>query len=290
MACKETPMTRILKEPFIHFLLIGALVFAVNAVGKNTGDNVNRDCAPKVEPEIVLTPDIIDSLESTEGPSTLEEKKAAWVRDEVLFREGIARKLDADDATLKSRVIEKMRLIAMEQASMAPIPEKEITAFYKKNIDSFSWPGRVSIAQLYFSTKKRGDVAKSDCEAAFKRVLEEPDTTPEALAAIADKQHGLRTYMAKLGEEKLTNLFGKSNAGRILSVESPGWIAPVQGTTGWHLIRVTEVISAGTSPLNAVRSRIEKVLENERNKKAVEAFAEAAKKKYRIVTPGTITQ
>ena len=292
-------MTRILKEPFIHFLLIGAVVFAGSYIWRDTDNasNANSGCKTEVDTDIVITPQLVKSLDANDSAptasppgaptaptQTLDEKVNAYITDEILYREGLTRGLDKDDAAMRGRVIEKMRLIATEQASTDPIPEKEIEAYYNQNRDSFSWPGRASIAQLFFDSKKRGEAAvKADCEAAWQRVQLEPDTPPEALSAIADRKHGLRTYMALLDEDKLSELFGPGNAEQILTVNSPGWIAPIKGPMGWHLIRVTEIVHAGTSTLTAMRSQIEKQLEKKRNLKAVEDFAKGLKKKYRVI-------
>ena len=108
----EVSLRRVLGEPLLHFLALGALLFVsyawVHGGGTGTAD------------EIVVSSGQVKSLRAQfmrvwQRPPTRQEMDAqidAWVREEVLYREGIALALDRDDPVVRRRVAQKMAFIA----------------------------------------------------------------------------------------------------------------------------------------------------------------------------------
>jgi hypothetical protein len=102
---------RILREPLLHFFLIGAAIFVAHALW--SGEEPRRDL-------VVVSRGRIDSLAaafaSAHGrPPDAAERNGLiqdWVREEILCREALALGLDREDAVIRDRLRQKMEFVA----------------------------------------------------------------------------------------------------------------------------------------------------------------------------------
>jgi hypothetical protein len=88
---------RIAREPLVHFLLLGAVLFAADHM-------IGRWRRPAAAPDapIVVTAalraELADGWTRAQGspptPEELETLVAAWIDEEILYREGVARGLE----------------------------------------------------------------------------------------------------------------------------------------------------------------------------------------------------
>src|SRR6188508_780449 len=109
-------MRQLLSEPILHFLLLGILLFA-GYRWQAPGDSTGR--------VIVITQGVVDDLViqhvAARGrePSATELNRLieSYVRDEILYREGVRLGLERDDIVVKRRVRQKIEMIAEEDAS-----------------------------------------------------------------------------------------------------------------------------------------------------------------------------
>src|SRR6476660_6416007 len=103
-------MRRLIREPLLHFLLLGALLFALYGW-------IHR--AAGSPGEIVVSRGQVDTLrvqftrtwQREPTPVELQGLIDSWVRDEVLYREGRALGLDGDDPVIRRRVAQKVEFL-----------------------------------------------------------------------------------------------------------------------------------------------------------------------------------
>ncbi len=284
-------MTRIIKEPFVHFLLIGAAVFTASYLLGNSPAESEGELGTR----IVITSKIMSALKTrvekidrskpgtTEFKENVQKELELFVQNEILYREGLARKLDENDIEVKYRLIDKMKMMALEQSSLEPLTESEITEFYERNIQLFSKPRRVSIWQAYFDKKKRGEAARTDCETMWQQVQSGGEVSQEMLAAAGDQSYRHPGELQNQVRKQLVHRFGTQVAQELLAVQEPRWLEPVESNTGWHLLRVTQVHSEDTLPLDQVRFHVVSKLKAQRDKRVVDVFYQSLKKKYRVI-------
>src|SRR5262249_22131619 len=144
---------RLLREPMIHFLLIGAALFAAYHFLQPA-----RSAAPSSK-EIRLSVDELAQLAvlfqsqwrrdpTPEEFSRLVEQK---VQSEVLYREALGMGLDKADEIVKRRMAQKMQFLAEDVAAAREPSTDELKAWHAKNSEKFALPKRVSFRHLYFS-------------------------------------------------------------------------------------------------------------------------------------------
>jgi PPIC-type PPIASE domain len=224
---------RLLREPLLHFALLGAAIFGAY-----------RLIAPPVSDasEIVITADRIASITaqfsaSHGGRPPYEEELAAavdaFVRDEMLYREGLALGLDRDDPVVRNRVRQKADLLSEDALTSEP-SDRDLEAYLAAHQAEFDIPGRVSFQQIYIDPgRHRGD----DLTIVVTRVRQAltQGTQPGTL--------GDRTLLPATMTEALPHDieagFGHDFARQLAAIDGDGWQGPLTTSYGLHLVRIT---------------------------------------------------
>src|SRR6188768_4323621 len=149
----------LLGEPMLHFLLVGIALFAAYQ-WKAPVDSDGR--------RIVITQGVVDDLvtqhEAAKGrePSSAELNHLieSYVRDEILYREGVRLGLERDDIVVKRRVRQKIEMIAEEDASRGAPTDADLSAYLVANQARFVQPAILTFEQVFIgeSTSGRGVV------------------------------------------------------------------------------------------------------------------------------------
>src|SRR5262249_38134804 len=125
---------KLLKEPLVHFLLAGGLLF-VGYSWVHRGEE-NRD--PR---RIEITENQVKQIELDwwarwQRPPTPEELRAGIegeLRQEILYREALQLGLDKNDTIVKRRLAQKMDFLAEEVAALREPTPDELQTWFKKN-------------------------------------------------------------------------------------------------------------------------------------------------------------
>jgi hypothetical protein len=125
---------KLLREPVLHFLLIGVAIFVAYGLVGPPDREGNR---------IVVSRAIVDAMvrehEARWHRAPTEQELAglveSHVRDEILYREGAALRLDRDDPVIKRRVRQKLEVIAEEQQARDAPTDVDLAAYLAQHAD-----------------------------------------------------------------------------------------------------------------------------------------------------------
>ena len=142
-------MHKLLREPLVHFLLLGALLF-----GTYTWLHRGQTQAPN---EIVVSRGQLESLQAQfervwQRPPTSQELQGlvdTWVREEIFYREGMAMGLDRDDPVVRRRIAQKIEFIIDAAAPATPTTE-ELQSWLDAHRDKYFAEPTYSLRQVYF--------------------------------------------------------------------------------------------------------------------------------------------
>ena len=201
-------LRRLLREPLVHFLVLGVALFGIYSwMQRGRGG---------VEPsrQIALTLDDLQIMEryfesqwhrpptAAEFQAMVEEK----VREEVLYREGLAMGLDKDDDIVKRRMAQKMQFLAEDVAAAHEPSPAELKAWFDKNSNKFALPSRYSFRHLYFSPDKRGKNAREDAASTLANIAGQPEDS--RLAAASGDSFMFQDYYGDRTPEAIAKEFG----------------------------------------------------------------------------------
>ncbi|CAH2408078.1 peptidyl-prolyl cis-trans isomerase [Mesorhizobium ventifaucium] len=267
-------LTKLLREPLLHFLVIGAALFGVYQW--TTGDEAAPD-------EIVVSAGQIASLQAIfsqtwQRPPTSSEREALiadYIRDEVLYREGVAMGLDRDDVIVRRRIRQKMEFVADLSADVQPT-DAELKAFVADHPDRFSGEPRVSFTQVYFPA---GAQTANEAEVERLRLALNAGT---ADASTAGSPLLAGSDFRDLAISDVAQTFGTDFAAWIDKATPGTWQGPVTSGYGTHLVRVSERVEARQLPFEQVRDAARREWLHARKVVAAHALYEELRSRYVI--------
>jgi parvulin-like peptidyl-prolyl isomerase len=276
-------MRRLLREPLLHFLLLGAALFAAYTFlqrGRGTEVTARR---------IELTQDDLGQLDvyfesQWRRPPTPQELDALVeqkVQEEILYREALALGLDKDDTIVKRRMAQKMQFLAEGTAEAHEPDPAELEAWYGEHAREFALPSRVSFRQLYFSPDRRGERARADAEQAQARLAREPEDSKRAQG----DRIMLLDYYADRAPDQLAKEFGPAFARAIFDVKPGAWQGPIASGYGWHLVFVDSLVPGRTPEFAEVESDVKTAWLAEQKAQAWQKAYAEMRAKYTVALP-----
>jgi PPIC-type PPIASE domain len=270
----------LLREPLVHFLLLGAVLFGVFAL---VGDRGSERTG-----QIVVTPGHFEHLtisftRTWQRPPTAQELAGLvedYIRDEVLYREAVAMGLDRDDTIVRRRLRQKLEFLTEEAAETAPPSEEDLQAFLQQHPDAFRVEPRLAFQHVYLSRDHRGDAT----DAAAQQLLSQLTTgdTAADTAALGDP-FLLPHEFALSSRSEIARLFGDAFATRLQDIEPGHWAGPIESGYGLHLVFVRERVDGRLPVLAEVREAVQREWLTARRKAMNEQFYQRLRAQYIVV-------
>jgi len=278
-------MRRLLREPLLHFLLLGAVLFGVNASLQRGRGGVESSRQIQLTLDDLRAMDVFFQSQWRRQPTpdefrALVENK---VREEVLYREALALGLDKDDTIVKRRMAQKMQFLAEDVAAAHEPTPAELRAWFEKNADTFTLPGRASFRHLYFSPDRRGQRAREDAVQALSRLAGQPEDAKEA-AALADP-FMFQDYYGDRTPEQLAKEFGPGFAQEVFRSKTGSWQGPVESGYGWHLVFVESLIPGRRPAFEEVEPDVKTAWLGAQKAEAWKTAYDAMRAKYTVLLP-----
>jgi peptidyl-prolyl cis-trans isomerase C len=276
---------RWLREPLLHFLLLGAAMFAAYGYTQRGGGGVEPST------RIVLSLDDLRQLEmyfeaQWQRPPTPEEFGRLVedkVQEEILYREALAMGLDKDDTIVRRRMAQKMRFLAEDVAAAHEPTTDELKAWFEKNRDKFALPSRVSFRHLYFSPDRRGTHARDDAAKALAQLAGQPEDAP--LAATLADPFMFQDYYRDRAPDYLGKEFGPPFAQAVERLSPGSWQGPIESGFGWHLVFVDTLIPGRIPEFEEIEPDVKTAWLGEQKALAWDKAYKAMRSKYTVFLP-----
>lgn len=269
-----------LREPLIHFLFIGGLLFVVYGLQNEGFDDQSK--------RIVFTEADISRMvllweKQRQRPPTQAELNGLierQIREQVMYREALAMGLDKNDNIVRRRLAQKVEYITANIAEQVEPTEKELTTYLNAHSDKFEIPGRLDFEQIYFNADKRGSTAESDATHLLSKLNQAESNiniTKAGDAFMMGLQHKNMT------DYDISRLFGKNFAKKLFTLSVGRWHGPVSSEFGFHLIRIENKIVSSKPELVMVRDKVRSEWMNQQRKKIDQAFYKSLRQRYEII-------
>ena len=272
-------ISSVLREPLLHFLLIGMLLFLVYGKVAPPSDEGTRITVDRI---VIAT--LARQFQATWSrpptPGELTGLIDSYVRDQILYREGVALGLVKDDPVIKRRVRQKLEVLIEEEGKAGAPSDAELGAYLSKNPAMFRLPSVLSFEQVLFDPADYGDKLESALSTSIAALND--GAAPESQG----KSSMLPMHVEKLPMDLVARDFG-DDFGKPLETAPIGqWFGPVPSGFGVHLVRVTERNPGYLPSLDAARKAVTREWENDRRKAALEANYARLRKDYDVVIEG----
>jgi parvulin-like peptidyl-prolyl cis-trans isomerase-like protein len=270
-------MSKVLKDPLVHFLVIGVVLFAIAAM-RGQPVTTGRERIVVTAEQVAQARAAASALQGR--PPTDEELTQLvepLVRDEVMYREALALELDENDDEVRRRLIEKMTYLTQDTADPAPSSEQALREFYEARPDLFTIPALVSFDQVFFSPGARGDSLEADANAGLAALR-----SGRAPADVGDRTP-LRNAYDDAPREQVAVLFGDELADALFSARPGEWTGPFRSDFGLHAVRLRSRSEPRLPPYEEIAERVAEEYGAQRRAEANEQAYQKMRARYDVV-------
>jgi peptidyl-prolyl cis-trans isomerase C len=277
-------MKRFLREPLLHFVLLGTLIFGVRAW---RGEDESKDAPPK--DRINVAAGTIAWLgegfakQWHRAPNEVEMRGLVddHIREEVLYREALAMGLDRNDTIVRRRMAQKMEFLSQDITAAVEPDEAALRSYFAENTAHYAKAQRVSFRHVYFSKDRRGENVSADAAKSL-----------EALANDADEETMgdpflLRHDFENADANEITAVFGDRFTAEVMDMKEGGWRGPVASSYGLHLVLISGRAEPQAVAFETARDAVLRDFSEVRRREANLDFVRRLKQRYQITVDET---
>ena len=231
---------RLLREPLVHFAILGALVFAL--FGNATSADERRIVIDAARVER-LAGQYAQNFRRAPSAAELDALIRDDVKEEVYYREALRLGLDRDDEVVRRRMRSKMEAFADTPEEVGTPDDATLQRWLDSNSDRFAGEATYTFDQRYLGADASGAAA------ALSELRSGRDFAGAAIP--------LPAQFEEIGTGEAAELFGDEFAVALDALPLGAWSGPVASGLGQHLVRVRARQPAAKPQLSAIRQRVE---------------------------------
>jgi len=244
-------LRQIAKEPLVHFVVLGGLLFAAWAwvAPPQTADSGNE--------VIIVDQARLDHLKTLwkaqwkrdPAPQDVAAIIDRHLRQELFYREALRMGLDHDDEIIRNRLAQKMEAVATDLSTlMEPPTEERLRAFYAEHPDLFTLPQSFAFRQVLYLPSEAED---NQLEVTLATLRSGGDVPSDRLRKLSVPLDWPLTPA-----QTLENSFGGGFADALSKLPLGAWSGPVRSGLGLHLVQVTERQPVRLKPFEEIRDLV----------------------------------
>jgi hypothetical protein len=274
----HSAFARCLREPLLHFLLLGAVIFAVSAWRERRRPAENAAAHIEVSAGTIawLHEGFTRQWHRPPDADDLRGLVNDHVREEVLYREALAMGLDRDDSIVRRRMAQKMEFLTQDIAAAVEPDDAALRKFFEENAARYARAARVTFRHVFFSKERRGAMLDADARAALAALAK--GASEETIGDPFLREH----EFADANADDIAAALGRDFAEKVTAMPAGEWRGPVASSYGLHLVRVSGRAEPQPVPFEAVRDVVVRDFSDERRRTANRDFLERLKAQYRI--------
>ncbi len=270
-------MKKLIKEPLIHFLVLGALIFAAYGWIKRDQRSVDEIVVTRGQQE-----HLVNMFSRTwQRPPTPQEYQGLlrdFIREEIAYRQAVAMGLNEGDTIIRRRMRQKLELLTDEIVSFAEPADAELQQYLIEHPEPFRLEPNLDLRQVYISLDKRG----ADADVYALETLEQLRNQAEADWKVLGDLLPLPEQFNDVRLGELARQFGSQFADSLLKLEQGEWTGPVRSGFGLHLVRIDRFTPARDPGLIEVRAKVKIEWLEQRRRNATDELYERLAEQYSI--------
>ncbi len=267
---------RLLREPLAHFLAIGLLLFLVYRVVGGDRSVAGREIVVDNQVVAALVQQFSGVWQRPPSAKELQGLIDGWVREEVLYREGVQYGLDRDDPVIRRRVRQKVDVLAEESQPSQPPTDAELAQWLRANAARYALPPVLTFEQAMIDPTRHAHDLQQVSE-NLRRQLQrgaDPDAVTESRL--------LPARIADTPEDLVARDFGEEFIGALRVLPEGTWQGPVRSGFGLHFVKIVHRVPGRAPTLEEARAEVARDVEQDRRERAANAFYARARRHYQV--------
>lgn len=301
------------KNPLLHFLLIGAVLYALSKLMPlpSGADWDLRTIHVSVADQRQLSSAWLSETGRRPSAAELHASVQRHVDDEVLLREALRLELHTVDSVVRRRLIANMRfafpdsqdddaallsqalalgmheqdlvvrrrlvqMMQMRIVSDANISEAQLRDYIAEHPHRYATPRRFAFRHLYFNDDAATGQAQARAETQLARLQAGNTHNVTSDSFLLGEQFSLRS------EKEISRQFGSDFARAITQLKPGQWAGPIRSPYGLHLVKVEQAADAAEADYERVSASAAYALLNEHEQQVLREALARLRLRYRI--------
>lgn len=293
-SARSTWWRRWMREPLLHFLLFGVLVFTTDAWLGEVEESPRgepsvseRGATSATPPVIRVDKALVEDLRRgrrallEREPSDAEVAAAvqAWIDTEILVREALSRGLEVDDPVVRDHLARKMSFILDAREAAALPTEADLKALYEAHRGDYRLDTRLTLRQCFIAIGSQGvEASKARAEALLASA--ERGASLEALREASEQPPGGPVLRGR-SLPRLVARYGEPFVEGLEALPLNTWT--LRGSSlGWHVVRVEKRREGRQLTFEQARNRVVVRWKTLQTRQASEAALDALRRRYKV--------
>lgn len=272
-------LRRWLREPLLHFLILGGLLFLLFHFVKG-GSGIKQN-------EIVVTSGTVQTL--SEGfqrvwkrvptQKELDTLIQDYIKEEIYYREAMAMGLDRDDTIIRRRLRQKMEFLADGMGYIKEPTDKDLESYLQKHPEKFRVESRYTFSQVYLNPEKHQNSIEQDAAQLLTNLNKAGNSVDPGKYG---DQFMLGYYFSNQSESNIARTFGDPFAKQLSQLETGKWVGPIESGYGQHLVLINNRSEGRIPPISEVRKQVQSEWMTDEAKQTSEKFYEGLRSRYTV--------
>lgn len=266
-----------LKEPLIHFLLLGGGIFVlygwIAGVDQFRSNEITVTSAK--QQNLALT--FSRTWQRPPTQSELDGLIKDFIQEEIAYREGVAMQFDVDDIIIRRRLRQKLEIFAKDVVSQSPPTDEQLQDYLDENSSDYLVRPLYTFRHVLFRVDDDAAQARENALSVLQSLR-----NGDADAETAGDASLLPASFSRARSAEVDATFGAGFAGQMSELRTGEWHGPVSSGIGVHLVFVDERIDARMPALGEIRSEVIRDLQAANYNKGLALLYERLAEKYTI--------
>jgi hypothetical protein len=281
--------SRLLREPLVHFLAAGALIYIAWGLWGSREDDAHRivvDRAALLQylqyQAKAFEPGTFGREFDAMDDSARQQLIDSFVREEALYREAKALGLDRGDYVMRLRLVQKMEFLLQPSADAVP-GEAELQQYLDQHAQMYAVAPSWTFTHVFVDPEQRGaSRAQADAVqllAKLNRAHAGFNDSPR----YTDRFAFLQNYVERT-PDYIASQFGTAFVQSLqqLPVDAHAWQGPIRSDQGWHLVLLTARTPGRVPTVAEVRERLVDDVKRDRVARGQQQAIDALVAQYRV--------
>ena len=237
----------LLREPLVHFLLAGLVVFAL--LSGRPADPGERRIS--VDEAVVgrLAERWTQTYRRAPSPEEIDGLIGDYVKGQVYYREALRLGLDRDDEVVMRRMRSKMIATSTSAAEAASPTDAQLQALLNRDPARYALDPHYTLAQIYLGTDDAA--ARAGATELLGRLRQ--GASPDGMGRPAP----VPPRFSSVPASALASMFGDEFTAALRNAPTGSWTGPIGSGLGLHLVRIESRKVPSPPQLADVRQRLE---------------------------------
>jgi peptidyl-prolyl cis-trans isomerase C len=268
-----------IREPLLHFVLIGAVLFAFTALREHQQDRAEiRVTAGEVAQLAAFWETQAQRKPTAEELRGLIEER---IDEEVLAREAVRLGLDRDDAIIRRHLAQKMAFVSDDLAVVTEPADADLRAYFEAHQESYATADLYALRHVFFNPDRHGMALDADARRALQRLARGANANELGDAFMLPRE------LADVSRDDIARDFGSAFAEAVTSAAPGAWAGPVRSPFGVHLVKLESHTPRSVARFEDVRDRVREAYLAQKHQDANAALRTKLRQQYRIVIEPT---